>query len=450
MARSVVCESRASALRAVNGEGSFRAQRTDIDADVLVIGAGLSGLVAADRLATAGYRVVVLEAFDEVGGRTRSEQIGGVVADVGAEWVGRRHRYMLGLIRALGLRTEPARQVGYPVLWRTRGGASSLIPPVSAREGLAVLRLYAALARFARPLNPREPWRSPGAASHDAIDLGSWLRAHGVVGNAYYFFDRVIGALTSTPVERLSLLQVLWWVRRGGGPLRILWTTFERYLPGGAQQMALRLAERLGDAVVLGEAVTRISQDRLVEAETAGGRCVRARAAIVTAPLGTLQAITFDPPLPRCQQELDEIRIGPGTKVVGLLPAARVPLHRIVVGGQVLDGAWRVASRVTGFASPPASEAAEEALIADLARGFHVEPHELQATRVFRWSHRPHVPGCDVGFAPGQLCELGPHLREAHELIRFAGTERSSWPNNMEGAVESAVEVATALQVELG
>src|SRR5262245_41643890 len=69
--------------RASNGKvnGSFRATPTDVrrktgpgerQADVLVIGAGHNGLVAACYLAKAGLDVQVLEANDWIGGCTSS------------------------------------------------------------------------------------------------------------------------------------------------------------------------------------------------------------------------------------------------------------------------------------------------------------------------------------------------------------------------------------------
>lgn len=58
-------------------------------ADVIVIGAGLAGLSAAYRLHGAGVSVTVLEAADQVGGRTRSAGAAGSVVDFGAEWLGR-------------------------------------------------------------------------------------------------------------------------------------------------------------------------------------------------------------------------------------------------------------------------------------------------------------------------------------------------------------------------
>ena len=54
---------------------------------VLVIGAGVAGLVAARALARVGVDAVVLEAGDRIGGRLRRVDLGGSPLDVGAAWV---------------------------------------------------------------------------------------------------------------------------------------------------------------------------------------------------------------------------------------------------------------------------------------------------------------------------------------------------------------------------
>jgi monoamine oxidase len=162
---------------------------------------------------------------------------------------------------------------------------------------------------------------------------------------------------------------------------------------------------------------------------------------VVTGSLGEAPVPRFDPPLPPELRALGEIRVDPGVKITAVLPAGRSPVHRITLGGQPVGGAWRYGRRVCGFAlsEPRASDAD---LRADLAAAYHADPAELGDVLVFRWDGHPTVGGCDIGFAPGQLTRLGPRLAQPHGRVFFAGAERSSWPNNMEGAVESGLAAA--------
>ncbi|UCG41642.1 MAG: NAD(P)-binding protein, partial [Acidimicrobiia bacterium] len=52
-----------------------------MDADVIVVGAGMAGLTAAVAVSRAGHSVRVLEASDGVGGRVRTDAVDGFLLD---------------------------------------------------------------------------------------------------------------------------------------------------------------------------------------------------------------------------------------------------------------------------------------------------------------------------------------------------------------------------------
>jgi protoporphyrinogen/coproporphyrinogen III oxidase len=74
-----------------------------VSASVVVVGGGISGLVAARALAGAGLQVTVLEAAGRWGGKINSTVLDGIRLDVGAESLLARRPEGLALIESLGL-----------------------------------------------------------------------------------------------------------------------------------------------------------------------------------------------------------------------------------------------------------------------------------------------------------------------------------------------------------
>ena len=117
----------------------------------IVVGAGFSGLIAAESLVNAGWDVTVLEARDRVGGRAWTDHLpDGTIIERGAEWVEDVQVEMVALCARLGI---PLARTGMSYHDRRPVGG----PPVSDDElatGRAALRaLFAALGDEAYDLS---------------------------------------------------------------------------------------------------------------------------------------------------------------------------------------------------------------------------------------------------------------------------------------------------------
>ena len=129
--------------------------RTEPDADVVVIGAGLAGLVAARTLIDAGRHVRLLEASDGVGGRVRTDEVDGYLLDRGFQLYNPAYPEGLRQLDHESLRLRPFTR---GAVLHHRGHRINLADPRDVlrwapnvlRAPLGSLRQRAALARYLR------------------------------------------------------------------------------------------------------------------------------------------------------------------------------------------------------------------------------------------------------------------------------------------------------------
>lgn len=97
-------------------------------ADIAVVGAGLAGLVCAQRLQRAGYRVVILEKSRGLGGRIATRRLPDTCADHGLRWLEDQGAQSQQLIQAM-LGQGLALWNGAVYRWQTGGLTLPLAPP---------------------------------------------------------------------------------------------------------------------------------------------------------------------------------------------------------------------------------------------------------------------------------------------------------------------------------
>jgi monoamine oxidase len=242
---------------------------------VVVVGAGLAGLAAADELRRGEVEVVVLEARDRVGGRVWSRRLeNGAVVEMGAEFIlpgctvvrELAERHGLGLWQKgmyYGDR-EPRGGIGVE-----RAVLAEAVATVDRELGRAGPDLRDSAQRFLERLE-----LDPGA--REAITARLEVSA--------------AAAAEEVPARGLAGLAHI-----GADP--------SPSLAGGNQRLALALADDLGSAIRLGAPVRRIDWDRdAVRAASDDGE-VEADACIVAVPASVIHRIRFEPSLPDAQAE---------------------------------------------------------------------------------------------------------------------------------------------------
>ena len=264
--------------------------------DAVVIGAGVSGLAAARRLAEAGLQVVVLEAAERVGGRILTVRDGETVVELGAEFVHGRPRVLWDLIEEAGL--ETFERVG-AFLRVEEGRLVASDWEDDEDEPVEQLKEFAGpdcsfLEYLERSGVPKEEWaeeigyvegfNAADAREVSALALGKQQRAEdeiegdrawkivgGYSGLVDYLRDRVVAAGGE--------------IRLKARVVRVEWKAMREGREGGAKNAKVFVA---------------------------GGESFEVGVCVVTVPLGVLQAgtIEFVPEVPGVMDAAGRMRMG--------------------------------------------------------------------------------------------------------------------------------------------
>jgi monoamine oxidase len=443
------------------------------DIDVVVVGAGMAGLVCADRLRGRGVEVLVLEACHQVGGRTVGLKVDGETVDLGGQFIGPGQDRVYALAEELGVATFPTYTAGANLLETETGRLRrfrGMVPKLGPLTLLDIARAQFRLDRLARTVDTEAPWRTPNAAALDGQTMRSWIDRTARTRGGRRFLALACHAIWACEPSELSLLHALFYIRSAGSLSAL--TDFEGgaqqdRLAGGAYGLASRLADRLGTALRLDAPVRRIDHDDSgVLVTIDDGTAWRARQVVVAASPPLASRIAYHPPLPAARDNLlQRLPMGSVIKYIATYPE---PVWRQAgLSGAALSLRGPIA--LTVDSSPQSGE--RGVLIGfvngtsarDLATHSPADRRTILLDALIRlfgpqasspvnfvernWNEEPFTRGAySAVFPPGAWTQLGSALRAPVGRIHWAGTETSPrWYGYIDGAVRSGEAAADAV-----
>jgi monoamine oxidase len=443
--------------------------------DVVIAGAGVSGLVAARELARAGKSVLVIEARDRVGGRTWTRTSNGRHFDLGGQFVGPTQDRALALCKEFGLRITSSATDGESLLEREhellRYEGAMAEKGVAPDDLAAFANTIEAFEKLVQEVGPATPWAHPRAAALDAMSFGTWYATQTNSRFVDDFMRIVTRAVIGFEPEEVSVLCFAYYAAQGDSFSTLIGTqggAQDAWIRDGAQTISLRLAAELKDRVLLNTPVVGVTQtDTGVQVAHARG-IVQARQFILALPPMAANAIAFTPWLPPERVELQSrMPMGAYAKVVavydkrfwrakglnGFFSSVKGPITASFDESEP-DGAY---GALLGFIAGDHARAwrkldaagRKSAVLSQLARLLGPEAMSPVDYLEKDWIDEPWSRGSPVAVpAPGTLSRSGAALRASIGRIHLAGTEAADrWTGYIDGAAragEASAKVALA------
>jgi monoamine oxidase len=416
----------------------------------LVIGGGVSGLVAARGLAENGREVTLLEAKERLGGRILTREVEGAIAELGAEFVHGRSQAMMEVLRESGMklidvsecnRLVKGSQLKEVDLWELVG---EVIGKIDAHSKDASFADWLTKTEFDPETKQMALAFVEGFNASDARVIG----AHALL-RAEYSSEHSEGDQQGRLREGYSAL---------------------------VNALHLQAMER-GVKFELNARVRSVKWRRgRVEIKTETGRAFEADAAIVTLPLGVLKSgrIVFEPSLVHKQDAIAGMQFGNVAKLVFVFRAAwwtqskaleknfgfvhafeePIPTWWSDSRGPVLIG-WAAGPKGDAMLNLPQSELKRRGLeIAARIFSFPISPieKELVSIELYDWRSDPDIGGAYSYLPVNGLDLLKILAAPVENTLYFAGeaTATDAQMGTVSGAIESGLRVVKEVAEQSG
>ncbi|GGC49203.1 putative flavin-containing monoamine oxidase AofH [Parapedobacter defluvii] len=413
---------------------------------VVIIGAGFSGLAAAYQLHKKGISFVVLESRSRIGGRVFSHQMtDNLVVELGGEWIGNSHTRMQELCDEFKLPLEN-NQFDTHLIYK--GGYS----PAGTWDYSPQWK-----QKFEQLL---KDYRQMGEADKHALDQYDWWRY--LVNNGCEGRDLDIRELLDSTDFGESIRHVSAFAALSEYAESSPKNEMDLKIKGGNGRLAEAIASKIGrEKIHLRQHVSRIVQGDEVTVEFSNGNRFTCHQVICTVPGFALSRINFQPALPPEY-----------TAALNELQYARINKHALHFGERFWkDESFDLVSDQGPhyFYHATKNQKAKDGVLIAYSIGekaaMNANNKEFAADDVFRclqpsfgdikpllkshvnyyWGNDEYSRGAYAMYGIGQWFSLRPILEKPFGKVHFAGEHLADWQGFMEGAINTGEAAAEAV-----
>ncbi|WP_394729255.1 flavin monoamine oxidase family protein [Altererythrobacter sp. GH1-8] len=457
--------------------------------DVIVIGAGLSGLHAANLLHDQGYKVKVLEGKSRVGGRVETAYGLETRPELGASQIGRAYARVIAACDRFGLTLIPedrdlltfCSNLDGQWIKADQWQSSPLNPFSQGDRDIPPLMAGPRLLDRLNPLEELTDWLDPKFAHLD-ISARQLFEQHGYSEEVI----RLAGLnVLANDIDSASCLTMMQEQHRGRWSIKNFSNAdavtdapygFQEIgesapenlaiisnIKEGAEALPKAMAAHLDEgSIELNKIVMKIDMfGPVAEVQTLDGAKYQADFVISAVPFTTLRRIGIEPGLPPIQAKaVHELGYSntsrahlvirePFWKEDGLDPSffsdGAIKMFWAVdnhtgegehVGYLVMTG--DSASRMDMMPREDASRF----LMEELARVRPASAGKVELLTYKSWENDPLIRGVRHSFAPGQVTAFANEMIQPHGRLHFAGEHTRRTELGMEAAMESGERVA--------